>query len=128
MWIALGSALGGVARYWCQGFVARQISDTFPWGTLLVNVAGCCIIGLFAAVTGPDGRLLVPTGFRQFVTIGVCGGYTTFSSFGLETLNLARESDLGRASANVMLSVGLCLAGVWLGYLLGQSINRLKGI
>jgi CrcB protein len=124
----LGSALGGVARYWCQGIFARHVSDTFPWGTLFVNVAGCCVIGLFAAVTSPDGRLLVPTSFRQFVTIGVCGGYTTFSSFGLETLNLARESDLGRASANVMLSVGLCLTGVWLGYLLGQSINRLKGI
>jgi len=127
LWIALGSALGGAARYWCQGFFARRIDASFPWGTLFVNVAGCCFIGFFAAVTGPDGRLLVPTTFRQFVMIGICGGYTTFSSFGLETLNLAREGDLARAFTNVVLSLVLCLAAVWLGYQLGQSLNRLKG-
>lgn len=128
LWIALGSALGGAARYGCQVFFTRHLGAGFPWGTLFVNVAGCCLIGLFAAVTGPDGRLLVPTSFRQFVMVGICGGYTTFSSFGLETLNLAREHDLGRAAFNVALSVCLCLAAVWLGYAAGQYLNRMRGI
>jgi CrcB protein len=128
LWIAFGSALGGMARYGAQGFFARYVSATFPWGTLFVNVTGCCFIGLFAALTAPEGRLMAPVSVRQFVMIGICGGYTTFSSFGLETLNLARDHDMGRAAANVALSMVLCLSGVWLGYLLGQSLNRLKGI
>jgi fluoride exporter len=128
LWIALGSALGGAARYWAQGLFARHVSATFPWGTLFVNVSGCCFIGLFAALTAPEGRLMAPVSLRQFVMIGICGGYTTFSSFSLETLNLARDNDLGHAAANVILSLVLCLSGVWMGYLLGQTLNRLKGI
>ena len=127
LWIAFGSALGGMARYWVQSFFVRHVSATFPWGTLAVNVSGCSVIGLFAALTSPDGRLIAPVNVRQFVMIGICGGYTTFSSFGLETLNLARSSGMGRAAANVVLSMVLCLTGVWLGYLLGQSFNRLRG-
>ncbi|MGH6959694.1 MAG: CrcB family protein, partial [Dongiaceae bacterium] len=76
LWIAVGSALGGVARYWFSGIVARHFGETFPWGTILVNVSGSFVIGFFATLTGPDGRLLVSPTARQFVMVGLCGGYT----------------------------------------------------
>jgi fluoride exporter len=127
-WIAVGSALGGVARYWFSGVVARLIGETFPWGTLVVNVTGSFIIGFFATLTGPDGRLLVPGVARQFVMIGICGGYTTFSSFSLQTLNLATEGEYLYAALNIMLSVVLCLIAVWLGSILAASLNTLKWV
>src|SRR5437764_12467246 len=113
-WIAVGSALGGVTRYWCSGVAARLIGETFPWGTLLVNVLGSFVIGFFATLTGPDGRLLVRTEARQFVMVGLCGGYTTFSSFSLQTLNLIRDGDISRAGGNLALSFVLCLLSVCL--------------
>lgn len=127
LWIALGSAAGGAARYWCYGVFARWIGATFPWGTLFVNIAGCSFIGFFATLTGPDGRMFVGPLARQVVMAGICGGFTTFSSFGLETLNLARDGEFFKASANVLASVAFCLAGVWLGHVLGVSVNRMKG-
>jgi CrcB protein len=127
-WIALGGALGSVGRFWLSGFVARHFGETFPWGTLLVNVSGSFAIGFFGTLTGPNGRWLVnPTG-RQFFMIGVCGGYTTFSSFSLQTFTLMEEGQWWYATANVVLSVVLCLAGVWLGHVLASSINSTKGI
>jgi CrcB protein len=125
--IMLGSALGGAARYWCSGLVASHVGETFPWGTLLVNVVGSVIIGFFATVTGPDGRFLVGTEARQFVMVGLCGGYTTFSSFSLQTLNLVRDGEMARAGANIGLSVALCLLGVWLGHAAAVCVNQLKG-
>jgi protein CrcB len=80
-WVTLGSALGGLARYWLSGFAAQHIRQTFPIGTLIVNVTGSFVIGFFATLTGPDGRVFVGTDARQFVMTGICGGYTTFSSF-----------------------------------------------
>ena len=80
LWIALGSAVGGVLRYWCSGLVARWFGETFPWGTLLVNVGGSLLIGLFATLSAPDGRLLIGSAARQFVMLGLLGGFTTFSS------------------------------------------------
>ena len=71
-WIAVGSALGGMARYWCSGVAARLLGETFPWGTLFVNIAGSFIIGFFATLTGPDGRILVGSTARLFVMIGFC--------------------------------------------------------
>ncbi len=124
LWIMLGSALGGGARYWCSGFAARLFGETFPWGTLLVNVIGSFIIGFFNAVTGPDGRLLVGTTARQFVMIGLCGGYTTFSSFSLQTLTLAREGDWLRAGLNIVFSVVICLLAVWAGNVAAVVVNR----
>ena len=100
-WIAIGSALGGVARYWCSGVAARLIGETFPWGTLIVNVVGSFIIGFFATLTGPDGRIFVGTTARQFVMIGLCGGYTTFSSFSLQTLNLMNDGEWLQAGASI---------------------------
>jgi CrcB protein len=127
LWIALGGALGSVARYACSTWTANLVGETFPWGTMLVNVSGSFVIGFFATLSGPDGRLLVPGDFRQFVMVGICGGYTTFSSFSLQTLNLAQDGEYVRASANVVLSVTLCLASVWLGHLAAVSVNAVKG-
>ncbi|HXQ41444.1 MAG TPA: fluoride efflux transporter CrcB [Candidatus Udaeobacter sp.] len=127
LWIMFGSALGGGARYWCSGVVARAFGETFPWGTLLINVTGSLVIGFFNTITGPDGRLLVATTARQFVMIGICGGYTTFSSFSLQTLNLSREGEWLRAGGNVVLSVTLCLIAVWTGHIAAAGINQMKG-
>ena len=127
-WIAIGSALGGMARYWCSGIAARLIGETFPWGTIIVNIVGSFIIGFFATLTGPDGRIFADTLTRQFVMIGFCGGYTTFSSFSLQTLALLQDSEWLLASANITLSVITCLFAVWAGYALAASINALKWI
>ena len=127
-WIAIGSALGGMARYWCSGIAARLIGETFPWGTIIVNIVGSFIIGFFATLTGPDGRIFADTLTRQFVMIGFCGGYTTFSSFSLQTLALLQDSEWLLASANIAPSVITCLFAVWAGYALAASINALKWI
>lgn len=127
LWIALGGALGSAGRYWFSGLVARHFGETFPWGTLLVNVSGCLVIGFFATVTEPDARWLVSPAFREFFMIGICGGYTTFSSFSLQTLNLARDGEWLYAGANAVLSLVLCLVAVWLGHLLALNLNPTKG-
>ena len=127
IYIMIGSALGGAGRYWCSGYVADHFGETFPWGTIVVNVVGSFVIGFFATLTAPDGRLMVSANARQFVMVGICGGYTTFSSFSLQTLNLVREGDWVRAGGNVGLSVLLCMAAVWLGHISAASINQLKG-
>jgi CrcB protein len=124
LWIALGSAIGGVLRYWCSGLVARWLGETFPWGTVAVNVSGSLVIGLFATLSAPDGRLLVGTAARQFVMLGLLGGFTTFSSFSLQTLALAQAGEWARAGMNVVGSVLLCLGGVWLGHAIAIAINR----
>ena len=122
--VALGSALGGVGRFWLSGLTAQRVGETFPWGTLVVNVSGSFVIGLFAALTGPDGRWIVGSRWSLFFTAGLCGGYTTFSSFSLQTLKLAQEGQMLYALANVAASVAVCLLAVWLGHLLGQALNR----
>jgi fluoride exporter len=127
LWIALGGALGSVARFWCSGFAATHFGETFPWGTLIVNVTGSFVIGVFATLTGPDGRWLAPSAAREFVMIGICGGYTTFSSFSLQTLSLAQSGEGFRAGANIIASVALCLLAVWLGHALALHLNSLKG-
>ena len=126
-WIAVGSALGGMARYALSGVVASAYGETFPLGTLVINILGSFIIGFFATLTGPDGRVLASPATRQFVMTGLCGGFTTFSSFSLQTLNLARDGDFFRASANIVLSVALCLLFVWFGYIAAAAINQMKG-
>src|SRR5690349_23923805 len=91
--VGLGSAIGGIARYWASGFIANRYGETFPWGTLLVNVSGSFAIGLFSTLTAPEGRWLVGPSGRNFFMAGICGGYTTFSSFSLQTLSLARSEE-----------------------------------
>jgi len=119
LWVALGGALGSVSRYWLSGLIAERYGHSFPWNTLVINVTGSFVIGFFAAWTEPEGRRLISPGVRQFVMIGICGGYTTFSSFSLQTLDLLRERQWLYAGGNVLLSVVLCLVAVWLGYVLG---------
>jgi CrcB protein len=126
-WVMLGSALGGGARYLVSGAVAAQFGQTFPFGTLVVNVTGSFVIGFFATLTGPDGRLFISTEGRQFVMTGICGGYTTFSSFSLQTLNLARDGEMTLAGANIGLSVLLCLLAVWTGHVAASALNHLRG-
>jgi CrcB protein len=128
IWIAVGSALGGIARYWLSGVAARYFGQTFPWGTVIINVVGSFIIGFFATLSGPDGRILVGSTARQFVMVGICGGFTTFSSFSLQTLNLMNDGEWFRAGGNVGLSVALCLIAVWSGYMLASTINTMKWI
>jgi len=128
LWIALGSGLGGVARFALSGIVANHFGETFPWGTLIVNVAGSFLIGLVATLTDPDGRLFVGATARQFVMTGLLGGFTTFSSFSLQTLNLVRDGDWLRAGGNAFGSLALCLGAVWLGRIVALAIaSLLKG-
>ena len=106
----------------CRGFVAERAGEFFPLGTLIVNVTGSFVIGFFAALTDPEGPVLVSPGFRQFFMIGVCGGYTTFSSFSLQTLDFARDGDWLKASLNTVLSFACCLAAVWFGRILALTL------
>ena len=127
LWIAIGGALGSVARFALSNATARVMGESFPWGTILVNISGCFVIGLLAVTTDVGGRVSTPTDIRQFLLIGVCGGYTTFSSFSLQTLNLIREGALAGALANVAISVIACVAAVWIGAIAGQVINQARG-
>jgi CrcB protein len=128
LWIAIGGALGSVARFWCSGVAARLIGETFPWGTVIVNVIGSFIIGFAATSMGPDGRMFIGTTARQFVMAGFCGGYTTFSSFSLQTLNLLQDGEWLYALANVGLSVILCFIAVWAGHLLAISLHAMRWV
>lgn len=126
LWIALGSAIGGMGRYGVSRIFAFWFGETFPWGTLVVNISGCFLIGILSGLTGPDGRVLVSPDFRQFLLVGVCGGYTTFSSFSLQTLALVREGDMVEAGANILLSVVICMIFVWLGTVAAALLNQVR--
>ena len=129
LWVALGGALGSVARFWINGLIIEKSIATFPWGTLAVNVSGSFVIGIIGALVVPEGRMDSQSRIfaTQFLMIGVCGGYTTFSSFSLQTLNLLREREWLHAGGNVLLSVLLCMIAVWLGWWLGATFNSMKG-
>ncbi len=120
--IGLGSGLGGALRYWLSGLVAEKIGETFPWGTMSVNVMGSLLIGLLVAFVDSE-RILMSPGSRQFLMMGFCGGFTTFSSFSLQTFRLMQESEWLHAGGNIFLSVVLCVLGVFVGYKLGQLVN-----
>jgi CrcB protein len=125
IWIAVGSALGGMARFWCTGAATRLFGETFPWGTLFINVLGSLIIGFFVTLTGPGGRYIVDPNIRLFVAVGVCGGYTTFSAFSLQSLVLMQEGEWLYAGAYITASVIVCLLAVWLGNALAQQLSVL---
>ncbi|MGA2852652.1 MAG: fluoride efflux transporter CrcB [Verrucomicrobiota bacterium] len=129
LWVAIGGALGSVSRYWLSGLIASRFGETFPFGTLVINVTGSFLIGIFAALAVPEGRMDSQSRAfaTQFLMIGVCGGYTTFSSFSLQTLNLLHDREWLYAGGNVILSVILCMAAVWLGWMLGSMLNSMKG-
>ena len=126
-WVGLGGALGSIARYFVAAVFARLAGESFPWGTLLVNITGSLTIGLLATMMAPEGRLVVAPDVRRFLLAGVCGGYTTFSAFSLQTLDLILGGDVAGAAGNVIASVGACLLAVWAGASLGQALNHLPG-
>jgi fluoride exporter len=121
--IALGSGIGGVTRAACAEVSLGLLGNAFPWGILIINAVGSFIIGFFFTATGPDGRWLVRSTTRQFVMTGFCGGYTTFSSFSLDTLNLIRDGRFGVAGTNEVLSLAVCLLSVWMGHTLAAELN-----
>ena len=124
LWVAIGGALGSVGRFWLNGLIsATRFGETFPLGTLVINVAGSFVIGLFATLTLPHGPLPVSVGARAFVMAGICGGYTTFSAFSLQTWDLMRAGDWLAACGNVAGSVVLCLVAVIAGHWLALRIG-----
>jgi fluoride exporter len=124
--VGLGASLGSVARYLVSLGMLHLFGPSFAWGTLSVNVLGSFVIGLYATLTEPDGRLLASPVARQFVLAGFCGGFTTFSIFSLETLLLAERGAVALAGINVAISVILWLLAVWIGYRIGMRVNRLS--
>ncbi len=126
-WIFLGSGLGGFARFALNGLVSHRFGETFPWGTFIINVSGSFVIGFFNTLTSPDGRFLVGPTARQFVMTGILGGFTTYSSFSLQTLTLAREGEWLYAGANATGTFVVCFIAVWLGHLSAASLNVMKG-
>lgn len=120
--VGAGGFLGSIARYGLAGLIHRYAGASFPWGTLAVNVLGCFVIGavlhlvLDRSALGPDARL--------FVAVGILGGFTTFSAFGWETLELLRNGQLGAALLNVAGNVVLGLGAVWL----GRETLKLAGV
>jgi CrcB protein len=107
--------------------MSKGTGPIFPWGTIVVNITGCFIIGFIAAISAAgEGRIYLSPLTRSFITIGILGGYTTFSSFSLQTLTLAQAGQWGGAAANVLISVVVCLLGVWLGAMLASSLNQMR--
>jgi CrcB protein len=123
--VAIGSALGGMARHWCTVVSTELLGVEFPWGTLLINVLGSFVIGFFFAIAGPGARFAAPADMRLFVMTGLCGGYTTFSAFSLQTLSLLQSGAWLRAGGYIASSVVLCLIAVAGGYVLARAIATL---
>ena len=122
LWVILGSALGGAGRYWCSGLVARRFGETFPWGTLTVNVAGSFAVGVLYFACGPDSPWIVSATTRQFLLAGILGGFTTFSSFSIETFNLLKDGELTAVGVNVVGSVALGLLAAFAGDALARAM------
>jgi CrcB protein len=123
--VAVGSIIGGSGRWLVSELLHAGFPYALPWGTLAVNVTGSFVIGFYAAITGPDGRISASAVQRQFVMTGICGGYTTFSVFSLETVRLAEAGQLSLAGLNVSLSLAGCLVAVWRGFVLATWLSRL---
>ena len=127
--IGLGGALGSMLRFGLGSWIdagATKAGPIFPYGTIIVNITGCFIIGFIATMSSPDGRWMLSSNTRNFIMIGILGGYTTFSSFSLQTLLLAQDGQWWGAAANVTLSLVLCLAGVWLGAAAAGMMNQMR--
>ena len=123
LWVALGGALGSVARFWLNNAVAAVAGAEFPWGTLLINVLGSFIISFFGTLTTKAARFAVPPEITIFVMVGICGGFTTFSSFSLQTVQLARAGEWERVGWYVSASVILCVLFCWLGVISGLALS-----
>jgi len=123
--VAAGAVLGSLARYIAALLI--PVVSGFPWPTLFVNITGSFVIGFYATLSGPDGRLFASAQQRQFVMTGFCGGYTTFSAFSLESVRLLRTGEARTALLYIGISVVTWLVAVWLGHTLAARLNRLKG-
>ena len=121
--IVVGSVLGGCARYFVSGAIARRLGETFPWGTMTINVTGAFLIGIFGALATHPGSLFAAPNPWLFAVTGFLGCYTTVSSFSLQTLTLARNGEPMHALGNVVFSVGLCLAAVSCGFVLADGLG-----
>lgn len=120
--VALGGAIGSMLRFGLNRWLSLLLGGTLPWGTIVINVVGSFAIGLFAAFFESNTRSAIPLEVRQFVLVGLCGGFTTFSSFSLQSLVLLNGGQAGRAMLNIVLSVVLCLIAVSLGYMLPSAL------
>jgi fluoride exporter len=118
--VAAGGALGSLARFWLAAAMTALTGPRFPWGTLLINVAGSAVIGVVAAATLTPARVAMHPDLRVFLMVGVCGGFTTFSAFSLQTLELLQSGDIWPAAGYIAGSTLFCLAAVWAGWLLGR--------
>src|SRR6478609_4319857 len=123
-WVSFGSVLGGLARYFVS--LVLDTGPGFPVATLFINATGSLIIGFYATLTGPDGRVLARPEHRQFVMTGFCGGYTTFSTFSLEAFRLFHSGMKWTALAYIAASVICWLASVWVGHIIASGTNRLR--
>jgi CrcB protein len=126
LWVAIGGALGSVARFALGNAMTMAVGAQFPWGTLLINVLGSFIISFFGVLTGMNARFPIPSEARIFVTVGLCGGFTTFSAFSLQTVELARAGQPGRAALYVAASAALCITACAAGYLWAMSLNAAR--
>jgi CrcB protein len=127
--IGAGGALGSMLRFGLGSVIDTNLQkggSVFSWGTIVVNITGCFVIGFIYMISAVEGRIYLGSFTRQFIMIGILGGYTTFSSFGLQTFQLAQDGQWGSAVANVLLSVVLCLVGVWLGAALAGMLNQMR--
>jgi CrcB protein len=127
LYVAIGGALGSLARYYASEALALLLGAAFPWGTLIVNVSGSFVIGCVAGGAGADGRWIESPFARQFLMVGICGGYTTFSAFSLHTFGMLQAGDVGRASLNVVGSVALCVLATWAGYAAAAALSGSAG-
>lgn len=125
LWIAIGGALGSVARHWVNLHCMERMGAAFPWGTLVANISGCFLIGLISGLATLGSRWSPSPGMLLFLMVGVCGGYTTFSSFSLQNLALLQSGAAGKAFANILASVAVGLFAVWVGTLLPPLVARL---
>jgi CrcB protein len=126
LWVAIGGALGSVSRFWLGNVIAVLTGAEFPWGTLLINVIGSFVISFFGMLTGTSDRFAIPYEARVFVTVGLCGGFTTFSSFSLQTIDLLRTGQPTRAALYIAASVILCLTACALGFTAAQAIANAR--
>lgn len=114
--VGIGGALGSIARYWIGVLVTQLAGEAFPWGTLLINIIGSFVISYFGTMTLPDGARPAAMELRLFVMVGLCGGFTTFSAFSMQTIELLRDGEAGHALAYIVASIVLCLLGTALGF------------
>ncbi|MBS0471642.1 MAG: fluoride efflux transporter CrcB [Proteobacteria bacterium] len=123
LYVMAGGAVGSLARY-LLSLAMLPVSKDLPWGTIGINILGSFIIGFFGTLTLAHGRYPVSENIRLFVMIGICGGFTTFSSFSLQTLDLLRNGAMMRAGVNIVVSVALCVAAVAVGHFIAAQLNQ----